>query len=212
MALFHFEENKNYRFGIWKMDEDENALIEFLGYEVFVQFSNPGKRVEFLSVRALAKLMKIDPQSIAYLPSGKPYLKNNSTSISISHTKGYAAIMLSDMQNIGIDIEHKSERVKKIRSKFMHPREEDNLLNQPGNESIALLLHWSAKESIFKAIPDEGVDFLKELEITNFTSPVEKGHFRAKALRSGMEFEIDYRVENDFVLTACYPSTINKSR
>jgi len=205
MGLLHFEENANYRYGIWKMEENEIKLRKMLVDEISVPRTNPGKRTEFLSVRALAKFMDLDPSSIDYLPSGKPYIKENNTSISISHTKGYVTLMLSDLQYIGTDIEQISERILKISNKFMHPEEEAYLSGLTGNKIIALLLHWSAKESLFKAIPDEGVDFRQELRISDFAAPSTKGSFKGTAIRSGLKFQIDYHVEKDFVHTSCFP-------
>lgn len=205
MGLLRFEENANYRYGIWKIEEDEIKLRKILGDEISVTRPNPGKRTEFLSVRALAQFMDVDPLSIDYLPSGKPYLKDKSTSISISHTKGYVSLMLSDLKHIGTDIEQISERILKVSNKFMHPEEEAYLSKLTGNKIIALLLHWSAKESLFKAIPDEGVDFRQELRISDFAAPSAKGSFKGTAIRSGLEFQIDYHVEKDFVHTSCFP-------
>jgi len=205
MGLLHIEKKRIFRYGVWKIDEDEDELRKILGDDISSPHLNPGKRIEFLAVRALAKVMHIKPQSIAYQPSGKPYLTGNNTHLSISHTKGYAAIMLSDMENIGIDIERKSDRILKVRHKFISPEEELNISVHPGNEIISLLLHWSAKESLFKAISDEGVDFIKELRIYDFTSPTEKGSFKAKALRSDKDFLINYCVSDDYVLTTCIP-------
>ena len=206
MGLLHFEKNADYRYGIWKMDEDENRLKNILEQKFVAPQKNPGKRMEFLSVRALAKWMDIDPMSIEYLSSGRPYLKNSKTAISISHTKGYVAVMLSDdIVNIGTDIEQRSDRVQKVAHKFMHPEELENISELSCSRPLALLLHWSAKESLFKAIPDEGVDFAKDLRILKFSAPSERGRFMGKALRSGMAFQIDYRVENEFVFTTCYP-------
>ena len=205
MGLLRFEENSNYQYGIWKMEEDEIKLRKMLVDEISVPRSNPGKRTEFLSVRVLAKFMDINPLSIDYLPSGKPCIKDGKTFISISHTKGYVTLMLSNLQHIGTDIEQISERILKVSDKFMHPQEEMVLSKLTGDKIIALLLHWSAKESLFKAIPDEGVDFRQELRISDFTAPSAKGSFKGTALRSGMEFRIDYQVENDFVHTSCFP-------
>lgn len=205
MSLFHFEENRIYRYGIWKFEEDEDRLREIVNEEVYTPFTNPGKRIEFLAVRALAKAMDIDPKKIAYFQSGKPYLVDEGAlNISISHTKGYAALLLSPLKYVGIDIEQKSERIIKVRNRFMHSKEEAQLSKQKGEESTLLLLHWCAKESLFKAIPDEGVDFLNELRISHFSVPAEKGSFKAKSLRNGIEFQVDYRIERDFVLTCCF--------
>lgn len=204
MSLFHFEQNEIYRYGIWKIEEDETILRSFINKEIDTPFTNSGRRIEFLAVRALAKTMDIDPQMIAYIPSGKPYIKRSTLNISISHTKCYTAILLSSQKNVGIDIEQKSERIIKIRDKFMHPEEEMQLLGQEGEESTILLLHWCAKESLFKAIIDEDIDFQKELRILDFTTPTEKGSFKAKALRNGINFQVDYQIEKDFVLTCCF--------
>jgi len=206
MGLFYFEVNDRYRLGIWKMEENEDKLrITLKDYALTAPYTNPGKRVEYLSVRALALLMDLNPLDIAYHPSGKPYLNESESNISISHTKGYAAILLSENSLTGIDIEHKSDKVLKVKRKFISPEEEKNLPKETESEILALLLHWSAKESLYKAIPDEGVDFIKELRILDFTAPQNKGSFHAEALRSATTFQVDYRVEKDFVLTACFP-------
>jgi len=206
MGLFYFEVNDCYRLGIWKMVEDEDKLQTTLkDYNLSVPFTNPGKRVEYLSVRALALQMDIDPLDISYHSSGKPYLKDSKTNISISHTKGYAAILLSETALTGIDIERKSDKVLKVKRKFISPEEEKNIPKETDSEILALLLHWSAKESVYKAIPDDGVDFIKELRILDYAIPQKKGFFLAKALRSSTIFQVDYRVEKEFVLTACFP-------
>jgi len=205
MGLLHFEDNAKYRYGIWKMDEDENKLRNILENGIAASQNNPGKRLEFLAVRALAKCMDTDPLSIEYLSSGRPYLKNNKTAISISHTKGYVAIMLSEILNIGTDIEQRSNRIQQVSHKFMQPEELENISRLSCDHPLALLLHWSAKESLFKATPDEGIDFIKDFRILEFSAPSENGRFMGKSLRSGMKFQIDYRVEKEFVFTTCYP-------
>lgn len=93
----------------------------------------------------------------------------------------------------------------------MHPDEESRLkqFSSATIETVGLLLHWCAKESLFKAVPEEGVDFAQELRISEF-SPLDKnGRFRGIFLRTGSTFIIDYRVEPDFVLT-CSFSTESK--
>jgi 4'-phosphopantetheinyl transferase len=203
MGLSYYEENSSYCYGIWKIEEDEASLKNLLGNEIDAPFSNPGKRIEHLAVRALAQKMNLDPHLIAYKPSGKPHIMFKNLTISISHTKGYAALLLSSHIYVGIDIEQKTDRILKVRKKFMHPKEEERIANINGDEMVALLLHWCAKESLFKAIPDEGVDFIEEIRVIDFTSPSKKGSFIAKALRNNIEFQVDYRIEDDYVLTCC---------
>jgi phosphopantetheinyl transferase len=204
MSLCQLENNDTYRLGIWKIEEDEISLRRLIKEDIAVPFTNAGKRIEFLAVRALAKAMDIDPLKIAHLPSGKPYIENCALNVSISHTKGYVAILLSSLIHMGIDIEQISERILKVRSKFMHPDEEKALYGLKCNESSSLLLHWCAKESLYKAIPDEEVDFINDLRILQFNISGEKGSFRAKALKSGINFQVYYTIEKDFVLTYCF--------
>lgn len=211
MAIHLLRETTDYRLGIWKIEEDEARLLELSRLTVAPQHLHSMRRQEHLAVRAMAAKMAVPPTNIAYMPSGKPYLVGTDLSISISHTKGFVGVLLSNHQHIGLDLEHQSERVKKIRHKFMHPDEEAQLkiICNPINETVGLLLHWCAKESLFKSVPEEGVDFAQELRISNLGTLNESGRFKGCFMRTGEQFEIDYVVEPDFVLT-CSFSTESK--
>jgi 4'-phosphopantetheinyl transferase len=207
MALYLLENTSDYRLGIWKIEEDENQLQTLSALTELPKHANPVRRLEFLSVRALACSMGVDANTIAYHDSGKPYLKNHGQTISISHTKGYVAVLLSPHEGAGVDIEQRSERILRVRHKFMHPEEERCLTNNIEDKDLqttALLLHWCAKEALFKSIPDEGVDFAQELRISDLTTLSGTGSFTGKALRSGLDFCIDYRIEPDFILTCSF--------
>ncbi len=211
MPIHLLKKTEDYQLGIWKMVEEEELLLKQSGSNVRPSHVNQVRRMEFLAVRAMASEMGIQGMDIAYQPSGKPYLLNSNLSISISHTKNYVAVMLSPNQMIGVDLEYRSDRILKIRHKFMHPDEESRLkqFSNATIETVGLLLHWCAKEAMFKAVPEEGVDFAQELRISEF-SPLDKnGRFRGIFLRTGSTFIIDYRVEPDFVLT-CSFSTESK--
>ena len=206
MGVHLLHETQDYTLGIWKMDEDEAQLLKLSGVVESPPLVNLVRRQEFLAVRALASTMGIKPEAIAYLSSGKPYLSDNSLTISISHTKNYVAVLLSTHTLAGVDVEHRSERIRKIRHKFMHPEEENclKLITNPISETVGLLIHWCAKESLFKAIPEEGVDFTKEMRIRNLTSTESSGRFNGVFLRTGQLFTIDYLIEADFVLTCSF--------
>jgi len=206
MAIHLLEKTPDYQLGIWKIEEDEKQLQLLSGTIQRPGHVNQVRRLEHLAVRAIATAMDIQSMDIAYLPSGKPYLLNNEQSISISHTKNYVAVLLSHHQWIGVDLEHRSERIHKIRHKFMHPEEELSMrqFSNPKDETVALLLHWCAKEALFKAVPEEGVDFTQELRICEFTTIAQSGRFKGCFLRTGKEFEIDYYIGLDFVLTCSF--------
>lgn len=204
MGLYHSENKGVYRYGIWKTEEDEQTLQEFSGCHTPSQILNPTRRIEYLAVRSLAKTMGADPKSILYLLSGKPFFIDGKLNISISHTKGYVAVLLSRTKYSAIDIEARSDRVLRVRKKFMHTEEENSLHGSGTDEVTGLLLHWCAKEALFKAIPYEGINFVSELRIKDFIFSGNVGSFRAISLRDDCTFNVDYRAEKDFVLTCCF--------
>ena len=203
MSLFLQQEDSDFRLGIWKMDETYEELCALLPGglvgEAEQRFPAFHRRQEWLSVRALLARMAGSGHEIAYLPSGKPYLQDSHFHISISHTKGYVSIILS-ANPVGIDIEQYGPRVHKVSSRFM--REDEKALPWLGDDTWSLLLHWSAKEVLYKCLDTESVDFQKHLRIFPFT-PQPQGTFHACEYKSALQrtFQIHYRLHPDFVLT-----------
>ena len=136
------------------------------------QISSESRKKEWLTVRVLLKEMLEEEKEILYTPTGKPYLSDNSYQISISHTKGFVAVALHPEMKIGIDIERISPRIHKIRSRFMNEKEEANLDKE--HEDIHLLLHWSAKESMFKILEEQDIDFKTCLHVNPFNPVLNK--------------------------------------
>jgi phosphopantetheinyl transferase len=160
------------------------------------------RRLEWLSVRVLLKELAGEEKEILYHSSGKPYLADNSFHISISHTKGYVAVSLNREKETAIDIEKIAPRVENIRSRFMSEKEEKAL--SENQELIHLLLHWSAKETLFKILNERNVEFKSQLHIQSFEPLLyEWGSFQAYETRTGQQntFTIDYYVHEDYVLT-----------
>ena len=118
-------------------------------------------------------------KEIGYRSSGKPYLADGSASISISHTKGYVAVLLGGPEKeVGIDVECYGERVRKVAHKFV--REDESVSWYKGTETWSLLLHWSAKETMFKCMNTSDVDFRKHLHILPFTVEEQGGILRRR--------------------------------
>lgn len=189
---------------IWKITESTETLVEISGCNAPDKITNQTRIKEYLAVRCCAKSLNITPGDIKYLPSGKPYTENSDKAISISHTKNYAAVIVGTDNMPAIDIETRSERILKIRRKFMSGQEETTLKSSGFDEVTGLLIHWCAKESLFKAIPDENVDFAKELIINNLTNTGETGKFSGIFVRSNTKFVMNYLLDEDFVLTYCH--------
>ena len=139
---------------------------------------------------------------IHHHPNGAPYLSDaEKKQISISHTKDFVAIMLTDAtQMAGIDIEYRSERVRKVRSRFLNAEEE--LFIDPAHETEHLLICWCAKETLYKIINRQEVDFCRHLHIQPF-SYGEQGTLITfdTCSESTQHVVLQYRVEKDFVIT-----------
>ena len=144
-----------------------------------------------------------EEKKISYYPSGKPYLEDGSAYVSFSHTNGYVAVALHPSSEVGVDIEQYGTRVQRLASRFIREDEKESLA--AGDEIYALLLHWSAKETMYKLMDNVAVDFIDHLRIFPFI-PQKSGSFDACEYRSGKEcqFHIYYDTHPDYVLTfAC---------
>lgn len=92
------------------------------------------------------------PADYARLDTGAPYLPEYpSLHLSISHTRGYAVVGVSEAHPIGIDIERLGDKVERVVSKFLTD-EELALAYGLDNARLALHLLWSAKEAAYKLI------------------------------------------------------------
>lgn len=193
--------------GIWKMEETTEEMWSLLQQKAWYQpeFSRlkaEQRQKEWLATRLLLKEMLGREAIIHHHPSGAPYLSEaEKKQISISHTKDFVAIMLTDAtQMAGIDIEYRSERVRKVRSRFLNAEEE--LFIDPAHETEHLLICWCAKETLYKIINRQEVDFCRHLHIQPF-SYAKQGTLIAfdTCSESTQHVVLQYRVEKDFVIT-----------
>lgn len=204
MSLFMQHKEDGFLLGVWRMDESYEELCRQLAdtdlcRQASERFHAVQRRHEWLSVRLLLRTLLGVDKEIAYLPSGKPYLADGSFHISISHTRGYVALLLASTP-AGIDIEQYATRVHRISSKFM--RADEQPVPYQGDDTWSLLLHWSAKEVMFKCIDRSEVDLCDHLRILPFV-PQERGEFRACEYKTEQQrtFLIRYLLHPDFVLT-----------
>ena len=209
MAIYRQYKQGGLTVAVWKVEETIEQLRsmfrDFSIYEEdFSRFSAEKRKQEWLAVRALLKeLCGGEEKEIGYAPSGKPFLKDQSAYVSFSHTRGYVAVAMHPDAEVGIDIEQYGMRVQKLASRFI--REDEMSSVQAGDDVYAMLLHWSAKETMFKLMEEEAVDFLDHLRIFPFTLQ-ESGVMEAQEFRSSNEqkFLIHYDTHPDYVLTfAC---------
>ena len=152
----------------------------------------------FLAAR---KLLKNEDSELAieYDSKGKPYL-NKEKGISISHSNEIVAIGISNEIDFGIDIQHKTNKIFKIKNKFLSKNESKFLDKTDDIEHLIKL--WSAKESIYKAIGKEGVSFSNDLEIDiiNDKDLFRAGYYKKDNIK--IKFDLDFICMEEYII--CY--------
>lgn len=204
MALLLRHDEARCLWGIWRMDESLGEVEQALAdtpyvAEAHARFRSLERRHEWLTARLLLHALTGRFPRIAYHPSGRPYLEDEALQLSISHTRGYVALILSP-HTVGIDIERMGRRVERVAPRFMRPDEVVPLYQR--SSLPGLLLHWSAKETLFKCLDTDEVDFLQHLRIHPFPLQ-EQGSFEADEYKTSLRrhFLVHYRLHPDFVLT-----------
>lgn len=167
MIGFQNEENE-IRYAVWNINETTEELLLLAGTHYKKELEGikreAGKR-ERLVARLLINHLCGEEKIVAYKNTGQPYLIDHSFHISISHTKGYVAVAVNPNRAIGIDIEYRSNRILKIKERFML-KEERLCAEKSPNELAYVLLCWCAKEAAYKKLEISTVDFFEELNCT----------------------------------------------
>ena len=149
--------------GVWHITEEENFFLKKVSAQK--EIHHPHKRIQHLAGRYLLKEINsaFPVNDIIVASSGRPYLEDDKHYFSISHCGNYAAVIISDIKTVGIDIEKPDQRIEKIKNKFTVDRELELFTNADFSLSQKLTFIWSIKEAMFKWFGDGVVDFKKHL-------------------------------------------------
>lgn len=174
----HIETSKGK---IWIVDAFENGFIKS-------EESRQEYEARFLEVMLQKYLGDVQ---LIHESNGAPLFKNRSgLNISISHSVNWFAIYVSEEENIGIDIEIHSERIKRIANYFLTEKEVDLL--QPTTEQLRVC--WGVKESVFKLYRGKIKSILNEIEVVS----IEKNQAIAKC--ENRKIRLAYQQEELFTL------------
>jgi len=211
--LKKIERNESFIAGIWNISEPEITLRSMLmnthpGYLVADSFKNETRRKQWIASRILLSYLLQDREAaIIYNESGKPFIKDSPTHISISHSGDLAAIAVCRNYATGIDIERIKDRVERVTSRFLSSVE----LKSIGNENRLEKLHvcWGAKEALYKLAGTPDVDFKKDITIHRFDYLCDPG----QTCRSSMTVSgrtRDYTLYYEKILDYMLVYTFNK--
>jgi len=186
-------------FALWKIEETAEELYQQLQlkkHEVdyFEKINNGKRSLHWLSTRVLLrKMLNTDEYIDCRVDEhGKPYLVNFPHHISLSHSYDYAAVMISEDKQVGIDIEIIKDKIERIAKKFLA----DNELQFIDRSNIADHMYacWCAKEAIYKLHGKNNVSFLADIHIKPFDYS-EEGRFKATLDLKSKEFDFEVRYE-----------------
>jgi phosphopantetheinyl transferase len=168
MPLFYQQTiDRHTKIGIWKIEETESFFLETVPLQS--EITHPHKRMQHLAGRYMLRYLFPDfPYELIRIANTlKPFLENEAYHFSISHCDDYAAAIVSRDKRVGIDIETVSERVRRVKDKFINTIESGIIehFENPASDLMKYTLMWSCKEAMFKWYGDGQVDFKKHLQL-----------------------------------------------
>ena len=197
MALFltkDLDDDAHSRLGVWHITETEAELkaLSSIPSDELAELSfikSESLRKQKLAVRALLDAMFEEKVYLSHHDNGKPYIENNATNISITHTDKYVAVILNDLDDVGIDCESLDRDFSAVEKKALSEEEIDDLDDDHRNEQLAI--YWCAKEAVYKKMSQYKVDFAEQIEIDAFRLKGE-GELEATFInKDGFEEEFD---------------------
>lgn len=178
---------------VWKITETEEQLQSQLPESVLETIANKNyksksRRLEVMATYALlTSHLKTPSVIIDHNSNGQPLL--DGFHISISHTNGYACVLLSTQKVVAIDIEYRSDRIERIRSKFLRS-------DEPFTSIEELLLVWSAKETLYKYFSEDDLMY-NEMKVESISA----SSLSMINLKTNEKKMVSYLSTPDYVLT-----------
>jgi phosphopantetheinyl transferase len=187
--FFQQDIDQSTRLAVWKIEEEEAFFLAHVPLQRTI--THPHKRLQHLAGRYLLKYLFPDFPIvlIRIADTRKPFLEDEAYHFSISHCSDYAAVIVSTENRVGVDIEVVSEKVERIRHKFVSDIEHSSLYNESSvngtdlssvNHHLSTLI-WSCKEAVFKWYGKGEVEFKKHINIQSVI-PDENDSFQVPVL------------------------------
>ena len=190
--------NVTTKLGVWHIAEEETFFLEKVPLGRVI--THPNKRLQHLAGRYLLKELFTDfPYDLIRIAdTRKPFLENEAYHFSISHCGAYAAAIAGTGYRVGVDVELISEKVDKVKHKFLADAEQELLMTVPlfpysiFSEKL-LTAAWSIKETLFKWQGSNEVDFKKHLVIDKMILKDNEGIAHCKIVKeAGVDLTVHF--------------------
>ena len=178
---------------VWEITETEKELLNILAQdeedrdqeleEISIYKSEQARR-EKLSVLCLVQELfrepspefPVGPVHIGHHENGSPYIENDSTRISITHTNRFSAVIIHPSEEVGIDIESIRRDFTAVEKRALNDDEREDLVEKDESDpeqmeerNTQLAIYWCAKEALYKRMDRTHVDFSKDMEVDRFS-------------------------------------------
>ena len=170
---------------VWEITETEKELLDILAkdeedrdeeLEEISLYKSEQARRERLSVLALVQTLFEEPVHIGHHENGAPYIENDSTRISITHTNRFSAVIIHPSEEVGIDIESIKRDFTAVEKRALSEEERDDLMDKDEDDpekmeerNTQLAIYWCAKEALYKRMGRNNVDFSEDMEVDRFS-------------------------------------------
>jgi len=147
--------------GIWQIDSSEPVWYASL-FQIDPRTETAAHPRTSLQRKASRVLLA---EMLGFVPElekdgdGRPKLSNSLLNVSISHTDGFACVMLGNGP-VALDVQAISPRILKLRERYLKESEQ---LMAPDMQLATLL--WAAKETAYKYKSTEKHDFREPISI-----------------------------------------------
>ena len=208
--IYSDQPEENQTIGIWKIEEPPDFFLEkliFSDWETsyFRRIKHPNRQASWLSSRYLIKILLETDVFVELLfdTNGKPILNHQGWRLSISHTHEYAAVYLAKDREVGLDIESSTRSVAPISHKFLSQEEWKMLDND--QLDTHLLLHWGAKETMYKIYGRKLLDFREHMFVEPF-KPQKSGVIHGYINKhQKINCTMNYKVQDGYSLVTGFP-------
>jgi phosphopantetheinyl transferase len=160
---------------------------------------NHKRRIEWMSIRSL--LLKMDPMfsDIYYNKHRKPFLKNQNRHLSISHSHHRIAVYLNEKQICGVDLQHCTSKILRIKEKFLKQAELDTF-NSGNIEELTLL--WSIKEALFKVYGKKDIYLKDDITVQSLDFKGKSGSATAvfDSKENNLSYKLNVEIIDDYAL------------
>lgn len=184
--------------GVWKIDEsfeDFCILYPWLKQKCCQEinsYKSEQRKCEILAVQLLIREFVGDNVSLFHERNGRPYLSNG-LNVGISHTCGYAVVVISCNKNVSVDIEFINQRVLRIKDRFMRA-------DECAYSLIQYILHWCTKETLYKMFSEDKLSF-GEMQLLSIEGDDSDGIITAKNILRNQLIKVYYFTINNVIIT-----------